>query len=101
MESPTSSSDGTGGVISGWTEEFQCRAKFLYLRGGESVRSARLEGRQPVVATVRANTNTRQITTAWRFLDQRKSDLVYNIRAIVEADDRQYLEITAESGVPT
>ena len=30
MESPTSSSDGTGGVISGWTEEFQCRAKFLY-----------------------------------------------------------------------
>lgn len=77
---------------------FTARAHFRYLRGGEAVQAARLQGKQPVVVTVRRSSQTLKITTDARMRDARTGD-IYNIRAIVPTDDRQFLEITAEKGV--
>lgn len=96
--SPTQVSDGYGGTVAGWTEEFTTRAHFRYLRGGESVQAARLRGRQPVVATVRLSGDTDAVRPDWRMDDARRA-VAFNIRAIVPTSDRLFLEITAESGV--
>lgn len=93
--------DGQGGNRKDWVEQFQNRAHFRYLRGGESVIAARLAGTQPVVVTIPAHQAARGITPEWRMRDVR-TGVIYNIRTIpVPSDDRRWLEITAESGVPT
>ena len=87
------------GVQTGWAEDaYTCRAHFRYLRGSEAVMAARLDGKQPIVATIRRGSKADTITTDWVLKDAR-SRTVYNIRAIVPTDDRAWLEITAESGV--
>ncbi len=87
------------GVQDGWTEgAYSCRAHFRYLRGSEAVMAARLDGKQPIVATIRRGSKADTITTDWVLKDARRGT-VYNIRTIVPTDDRAWLEITAESGV--
>lgn len=98
FDAPTSAPDGYGGVEVGWSEQFETRAHFLYLRGGETVQAARLAGKQPVVATIRANDAARAVSTGYRMRDVRRG-VEYNVRAAVETDDRQHIEVTAESGV--
>lgn len=98
FDAPAVSPDGYGGEETGWAEQFNCRARFLYLRGGETVQAARLEGRQPVVVTIRRSPASDAITPAWRMRDVRRGD-IYNIRSIVPTDDRKWLELTCERGV--
>jgi SPP1 family predicted phage head-tail adaptor len=98
FDEPSEVSDGQGGTIFGWQERYRCRAHYRYLRGGETVQAARLEGRQPVIITVRASSETRQVRTEWRIRDTR-TGTEFNIRGIVPTEDRRFLEITAESGV--
>ncbi|TCR01069.1 head-tail adaptor protein [Neorhizobium sp. JUb45] len=94
--------DGHGGTETGWAQDdvaTKVAANFRYLRGGEAVLAARLDGRQPVVVTVRRSSKTRLIDTNWRMRDVR-TGIVYNIRSgPVPTDDRGYLEFTVESGV--
>lgn len=98
FDAPTQTPDGSGGTDAGWAERYACRAHLRFLRGSEAVIAARLEGRQPVVASIRACDAARAITPAWRMRDARNGT-VYNIRAIAPSDDRRWVEITAESGV--
>lgn len=79
---------------------FTTRAHIRYLRGGETVQAARLTGKQPVVVTVRRNSQTIALTTDAKMTDAR-TGTEYQIRGIVPTDDRQFMEITAESGVAT
>lgn len=95
---PQNASDGQGGVEEGWSEGHACRANFRYLRGGETVLKARLEGTQPVVVHIRSCAAARLIETDWRMRDLRRGD-IYNIRSIVPSDSRQHLELTVELGV--
>ncbi|WP_192798929.1 head-tail adaptor protein [Brucella anthropi] len=97
FDKPARRPDGQGG-FSGWDEIATVRANIRNLRGGETVQAARLQGRQPVVVTVRNAGVTRMITTDCRMRDLRNGD-IYNIRAIVVVESRQFIEITAESGV--
>lgn len=90
--------DGSGGETLDWVEQFTTRAHFRYLRGSEAVIAARLQGKQPVVVTVRANSNTRAITPQWQMRDTRRGT-AYNIRTAVPSDDRLFIELTCESGV--
>ncbi|KAB0538473.1 head-tail adaptor [Pseudochrobactrum saccharolyticum] len=111
FDAPSKIPDGHGGTENGWTADnvaVKEYAAFRFLRGGETVQAARLQGKQPVVVTVYSNSVTRQITTAWRMRDVRAGAYdakgnwrgdVYNIRSIVPTNDRQFLEITAEKGV--
>ena len=74
------------------------RANIRYRRGGETVQAARLTGKQPVVVTVRRSSQTASLTTDDKMRDAR-TGTKYNIRSVVPTDDRQFIEITAESGV--
>jgi head-tail adaptor len=98
FDSPSETVDDYGGVATAFLEAYRCRAHFRYLRGGETVQAARLEGRQPVVVTIRTSALARTITSDWRMRDVRRGQ-TFNIRSIVPSDDRAWIEITAEKGV--
>lgn len=100
FEANLATDDGGGGVVGAFGEQFRTRASYTRLRGGEGVLAARLEGRQPTVIRVRRFSRTRSVTTDWRIRDVR-TDEIFNIRTIVETDDRLWLDMTAESGVAT
>ena len=97
FDAPTQVPDGYGGQKSGWSEAYACRAHFRYLRGGEAVQAARLEGRQPVVVTIRDSAAARGITPEFRMRDTLRGD-VYNVRTVVP-DGRHWIELTCEKGV--
>lgn len=100
LDAPTQMPNGQGGMLQGWSEQYVCWANIRFLRGSETVIAARLAGRQPVVITVRNCAAARAVTVDWRIRDLR-SGLEYNVRtAPVPSQDRAWLEITAESGVP-
>lgn len=94
--------DGFGNEVAGdWTEVFRESARIKPARGAETIQAARLAGKQPVVITVRSSSNTRQVTTEWRAVDTRK-DTVYNIRSIVNPDEKNaFLDMECDSGVAT
>jgi SPP1 family predicted phage head-tail adaptor len=98
FDAVTSSPDGYGGTIEGFAEQFIVRAARKFLRGGEGVQAARLEGKQPVVLTIRASSQSRTITTDWRARDTR-SATVYNIRSVEPSENRAFLDLLCESGV--
>lgn len=104
FDQPLKVSDGHGGKIDGWAPPEGAiveRAHFRFLRGSEAVQAARLEGRQPVVVTVRDNPASRQVTNSWRMRDL-QTGTAYAIKSgPVPTDDRGYLEFTVESGVAT
>ena len=97
FDRPTEAPDEYGGVNRTFSEAFRTAAAFLYLRGGETVQAARLEGRQPVVVTIRQSALARTIGPDWRMRDARRNE-VYNIRSIVPSADRMYFELTCEKG---
>ncbi|MDR6757835.1 SPP1 family predicted phage head-tail adaptor [Mycoplana sp. BE70] len=90
--------DGHGNTRGDWHEQFQCRAAYRHLRGGESVLAGRLEGRHPQIITVRASSQTRQVTTDWRVRDVRTGD-EFNIRDVTHETDRQWISLLVERGV--
>lgn len=98
FDAVTTAADGYGGTIEGFAEQFVVWAGRKFLRGGEGVQAARLEGRQPVILTIRASSQTRVITTDWRARDTR-SATVYNIRSVEPSEDRAFLDLLCESGV--
>lgn len=94
----TTADDGYGGTIAAFAEQFVVAAGFQYLKGGESVLSARLTGTQPVIIRVRKSSQTDQIKTDWRARDAR-AGTVYNIKSIMPAPINGYfLDIMATSG---
>lgn len=99
FDEPTPTDDGQGGSTEGWTEAFRVRGAVRYLRGGETVQASRLQGRQPVVITVRDNALIRAVPLTWRIRDL-DEDAAYEINAAALTDNRNYREFTATSGTP-
>lgn len=90
-------SDGFGNTVSSWQDAFTRWCHVRYLKGGETVMAARLEGRQPVVLTVRRDPQSEGITHDMRAVIDGRS---YNLREDPRpTDDRLWLEMAAESGV--
>lgn len=105
-------SNGYGGQRGDFVERVQRRAGFTFLRGSEAVIAGRLEGRQPIVVRVRADSSTRQIQPDWRMRDlrngswqagpgdtQRWDGPVYAVRSVAPTKDRMFLDVMVESGV--
>lgn len=94
--------DGAGNEVSGpWQEQFVVSGKLLAKFGGDAVTAARLTGQQPLTITVRQSSDTRQITEDWRAKDV-SSGIYYNIRSIVDPDDRKaWFEMLCQFGVAT
>ncbi|KZL04545.1 Phage head-tail joining protein [Pseudovibrio axinellae] len=97
FEALVSSPDGYGNKTAGYETQFEVRAHFRYLRGGESVIGARLEGIQPVVVTIWRSPDTEAIQTSWRMKDL-ITGTVYAVRTKVPSDDHLCFELTCESG---
>ncbi len=103
--------DGMGNTIGDkLIEQFQCRAAFRHLRGGESVMAGRLHGKHTQVIIVRASASTRQITTDWVVRDARTSAEtepgsgkftgdVFNIRDVTHETNRMWISLLCEKGV--
>lgn len=91
--------DRGDGVFEGaWLEQFQTRAKYHFMRGGESVLAGRLQGTQTLVITVRSSEASRLATTDWAIRDER-SGAWFNIREVTPHPNRQWLDFLCQSGV--
>jgi SPP1 family predicted phage head-tail adaptor len=91
-------SDGGGGVVTAWQEQFQRRAAYVHRNGGEAVMADRLQGRHTLVIRIRADSQTRTISTDWRVRDVR-TGTVYSIHDVTPTVDRMWVDILAQSGV--
>lgn len=95
--------DGWGTSLPGAGEfatQFTISAGMRPRTGGEDVDAARLGGRQPYVVTVRNTANTRQISTAWRLVDDRDASRVFAVTSPPADPDgqREWLEFLAVEG---
>lgn len=99
--------DGFGGTRGDWVDQFTVPARLAPKFGGnaESVIAARLVSRQPYNLIVRASSQTRQITAAWRAYDDRaghtdgEPNRVFGIKTVVNPDERgAYLEMLVIEG---
>jgi head-tail adaptor len=90
--------DGYGNWQNEFVEQFSIRAGYTWLRGGEGVQAARLEGQQPLIVRVRVSDDTARIKPDWRMRDVR-TGTVFAIRGITRSLDRGYLDVLVQSGV--
>ncbi|MEQ1956011.1 head-tail adaptor protein [Mesorhizobium sp. CN2-181] len=81
-----------------FAEQFILWARVIFLRGSESVIASRLQGRQPIVITVRATARSRLINSEWQARHKR-TGIVYAIKGVSLSKDRADFDILAESGV--
>jgi SPP1 family predicted phage head-tail adaptor len=93
-------SDGGGGVVTIWQEQFQRRAAYVHRNGGEAVMADRLQGKHTLVVRVRADSQTRTISTDWRARDARVGTL-YNIIDVTPTVDRKWVDVLAQTGGPS
>lgn len=92
------SSDGYGNTVASWHQEYACAARRQFLRGGEGMIAARLQGTQTALITVRACVESKAITTEHRARDVRTGD-IYNVREAKITEDRAFVELLCEKGV--
>lgn len=98
FEEPTQV-DGSFGIKAGpWLERFRRLANAEAMPGNEPVIAQRLQGVNPIKIVVRASTQTRTITSAWRVLHV-VTGARYNIRSVVPQPDREWIWLVCESGV--
>ena len=91
---------GDGVTVGNWVEQFQVRAGYTHLRGGEAVMAGRLQGKHSQIIFIRASLQAGRIGTDWQARDIR-TGVAFNIREITRTDDRQWLDLLCESGVAT
>lgn len=100
FDTRSSVSDGAGNRRGQWNEQFVVPAQRGYLRGGESVVAARLEGRSPALLTIWSSVESRRITTDWRCRDVRSGE-EFNIRAVTPRQTLDFIDLLVEKGVAT
>lgn len=89
--------DANGDRLGAFEPGFTVWTRTTWLRGGEGVLAQRLEGKQPVILTVRATAQTREITNGFRAVDAR-TDVEFNITSVSPAKDPGFLDILAIAG---
>jgi head-tail adaptor len=102
FQSPANIPDEYGNEQTAWADEFTTAAELIPLKGGEPVLAARLTGVQPYIIRIRGSAAARGITTAWRAIDARNQNRIFNIRSVANTDQKNaWLDIMAEDGVAT
>jgi head-tail adaptor len=85
--------DENGDRLGDWETGFLRWGRALARTRGETALQQRLQGLQPLEVTVLRDSETLEITTAWRLL---WNGTPYNIRAVVPSEDRREMAILAE-----
>lgn len=94
FERPIQSRDEDGQIVQGWTAGFTAWVNVRYLRGGEAVMQARMQSHSPAILTIRASSQSRQVTSEWRArIDGRVFDVKEDPRP---TPDRAFVEMLAE-----
>ena len=97
VQQPQFIDDGYGNSLAGWDTRFMRWCNVRYLRGSETVMAARLQARQPVLVTIRRDSETATITPEWRLVIDGRS---YNIREHLRpTDNLGHFEFLCEGGV--
>lgn len=81
-----------------WEEGFTVAAKIVWLRGGDAVLQDRLNGKQPVVLTIRDSRQAREIRQGWRALDARAEGRVAHVTSVAPSRDRGFIDVLATVG---
>lgn len=93
--------DPGGGTTSSWQPQFTRKAALQMLRGGETVTAQRLAGTQPALIRVILDSQTSQITPAWRAVESRNGEATrfYGIKtaADMEGNNRE-ISMLCEAG---
>lgn len=92
------SPDANGDRLGEFEPGFAVAARTTWLRGTEAVMGQRLEGKQPVVITIRDSQQTRAITNAFRAVNARDATKVFNITSVAPAKERGFIDILATTG---
>lgn len=99
------SPDPNGDALGAWADGFTVWAQIIWLRGNlrgsEAVMQQRLEGKQPVIITVRDSSQARQIDPSWRVVNARNDLQVFNITSAAPAKERGFIDILAVMGGAT
>lgn len=90
--------DGAGNTVGAFATHFTVYAAYDHLRGGEAVIASRLENKHPVIITVRASSQTRQINSDWRLIDARDGT-AWAVRDVTHETDRKWISLLCERGV--
>ena len=93
--------DANGDPLGAWGDVCTVWAQLKWLRGSEAALSQRLEGRQPVAIVIRDSSQSRPITSAWRAVNARNADQVFNITAVSPSPDRGFIDVLATMGGAT
>ena len=95
--------DGYGNEEAGdWVDEFSCAAQLVASRGGERVEASSLTAVQGWTIKVRDWAKTAGVTGAWRAVNARNTDQVFNIRSNVALVKKPgWREMQADEGAAT
>lgn len=92
--------DANGDLLGPFEDVSARAAEIIYLRGGEPVMAQRLQGVQPAVVAVYADSVTRTVTNAWRLIDSNTGQIHEITAPPTITPDRRWVEIltTAKAG---
>lgn len=91
--------DEYGNTQGNFVDQFSVAADIAYVRGGEGVIAARLEGHQPVIITIRSSSQTALIKPDWRAVDERDASRIFNVRSVQPSSNGDFTELLCEAGV--
>lgn len=83
-----------------WVPKLEVWSGRMLLKGGETVIASRLAGRGAAILKVRSSAATREIRADWRAVDTRDGTVWHVKEPPRLTDDRAFLEMLVESGVP-
>jgi head-tail adaptor len=86
--------DDNGDPTGAFEDRFFRWARVVPRTRGEVVLGQRVQGLQPAEVYVLADSDTRQITSAWRMVWRGQ---VFNLRAVAPSEDRSEIAILAEA----
>lgn len=96
-----SEADSSYGIVAGeYAEQFRRAARIKSASGSEPVIAQRLTGVNPVEITVRSDSETRDVTEAWKIVNVRTLQ-AYQIRSVVPDEKRRYIRLMCELGPAT
>lgn len=78
-----------------WGDDIVRNARIVYLRRGETVLEARLQGVQPAVITVYRDANVDQVTNGWRAVS--REGRVFDIKSVAPQENGVFVDFTAEA----
>lgn len=92
-----------GGLVNGvdqpdgdWQTQFTCAAQTRYLKGGEGVQAARLQGDQPVILTIRTCVAAKRVDSTWQAVDVRLTpQRVFDVTSAAPNIDPAFIDVLA------